>query len=161
MRGLAERSEMGRLVKYTDILDRAKSRYRSGSSVENIELMIRGHAGMTSTDPEPTVQAFKEWVETEGREYRREAMKKSYQKNKEKRKTDARKFYQDHIEERREYDRKRRQDPEYRARQREYQKAWRAANPDKVKANNDRNNARQKAERLAEKAEKKAKRGTD
>lgn len=152
---------MGRPAKYTDILDRAKCQYRLGSSVENAELMIRGYAGMTSTDPEPTIQAFKEWVETEGREYRREAMKKSYQKNKEKRKAYARKRYQDHIEERREADRKRRQDPEYRAKMHEYQKAWRERNPDKVKANNDRNNARQKAKRLAEKAKRKAKGGTD
>lgn len=142
---------MPRGVKYTDILDKAKSQFRAGSTAQNMELMIRGHAGITSTDPEPTIQAFREWVETEGREYRREAGRQSYQRNKEKRKAYAKKHYQDHIEERREYDRKRRQTPEYKARQREYGKAWRAANPDKVKANNDRNNARQKAERLAKK----------
>ena len=149
---------MPRGVKYTDILDKAKSQFRAGSTVQNVELMIRGHAGMTSADPEPTIQAFLEWVEAEGKEYRREAGRQSYQRNKEKRKAYAKKHYQDHIGERREYDRKRRQDPEYKARQREYGKAWREANPDKVKANNDRNNARQKAERLANK---KAKGGTD
>ncbi len=137
-------------TKYTDILDKARSQYRAGVGTESIELMIRGHAGLTSTDPEPTIQDFNDWVETEGREYRRKAQQKTYQKHKEKRLAYQKQHYQDIIEERREYDRKRRQTPEYKERMRAYGKAWRAKHPDKVKAYNKKHNARQKAEKGAE-----------
>lgn len=137
-------------IKYTDILDKAKSQYRAGGTIENIELMIRGHADMTSTDPEPTIRAFNEWVETEGRDYRRAAQQKAYQKRKDAILARQKQYYQDNIEKRREYDRKRRQSPEYKERMRAYGKAWRAKHPDKVKAYNEKHNARRKAEKGAE-----------
>lgn len=144
---------MGRPVKYTNILDRAKSIYRAGRSAENAELIIRGHAEMTNTDPESTVQAFREWAETEGKEYRREARKKTYERHKEKIKANAREYYKTHQEERKAYDKIKRNTPEYKEKAKEWQKAWRErqdeATREKWRAYQKEYYRKHKAERLS------------